>query len=72
MAYAYRHSYASDALENGVGIAQVADSGLTQTGIEQARALSAQLAAVPLALVATSPLQRSQETALALLAGRSV
>lgn len=66
-----RHGH-STANRDGVLAGWLGGIGLTQTGIEQARALSAQLAAVPLALVATSPLQRSQETALALLAGRSV
>jgi probable phosphomutase (TIGR03848 family) len=42
--------------------------GLDDTGRAQARALAARLAAVPLAALVTSPLQRCQETAAELLA----
>jgi probable phosphomutase (TIGR03848 family) len=44
--------------------------GLDEKGAEQAAALGARLAPVPLAAVVASPLQRCQETAKALLDGR--
>lgn len=43
--------------------------GLDDTGRTQVNALAARLAAVPLAAVVTSPLQRCQETAEAMLTG---
>ena len=45
--------------------------GLDEIGREQVAALAARLAEVPMAAVVTSPLQRCQETAAALVAGRS-
>ena len=45
--------------------------GLDEIGREQVTALAARLAEVPMAAVVTSPLQRCQETAAALVAGRS-
>ena len=43
---------------------------LDDRGREQATALAARLAPVPLAAVVTSPLERTRETAEALLVGR--
>jgi len=45
--------------------------GLDEIGREQVAALAARLAEVPMAAVVTSPLQRCQETATAIVAGRS-
>jgi probable phosphomutase (TIGR03848 family) len=45
---------------------------LDETGQAQVRALAGRLAAVPLAAVVTSPLQRCQETTALLLEGREV
>ena len=46
--------------------------GLDETGRAQAAALAARLTGVPLAAVVASPLQRCQETAAPLLAGRDL
>lgn len=46
--------------------------GLDETGRAQAQALAGRLAAVPVVRIVTSPLQRCQETAATLLAGREV
>src|SRR4051794_30008479 len=43
---------------------------LTDKGQAQAKALGERLAAVPVAAIVTSPLERCQETAAALAAGR--
>jgi broad specificity phosphatase PhoE len=48
------------------------DSGLSQRGTEQARALAAFLSDKPLDLVLTSLFLRTQQTAVAILAGRDV
>ena len=44
--------------------------GLDERGREQAKALAARLAPVPLAAIVTSPLERCQETAEAIAAAR--
>ena len=48
------------------------DRGLSEQGIEEAGRLAAQIAAVPLELVAVSPFPRALQTANIALAGRAV
>ena len=45
---------------------------LDDTGREQARALASRVASIPVAAIATSPLERCQQTAAAIAAGREV
>jgi probable phosphomutase (TIGR03848 family) len=62
----------TDANANGVLAGWTPGVHLAERGTEQAAALAERLAAVPLAGIVTSPLERCRETALRLAAGRDV
>jgi len=57
---------------SGVLAGWTAGVGLDEVGRTQAEALRVRLAALPLVLAVVSPLQRTQETASAVLSGRTV
>jgi broad specificity phosphatase PhoE len=67
-----RHGQSVHNLAGTVNGDPLRDLGLSEDGIEQARELGRQLAAIPLQLVAVSPFPRAGQTAEIALMGRQV
>ena len=67
-----RHGQSLFNVDHVVNCDPVLDRGLSEQGIEEARGLADQLAALPLDLVAVSPFPRALQTANIALEGREV